>query len=243
VGSASDYVLVRERQARWDECVTPGRRRQLENIAIESGAPLRVVAAQRSRTLCALRDDASYVDGVCRPTKPVAHDGPSSGTLLVGDSLSWRGNDELAALRPEWALDALPGRRVTQLGSRIRDYLRGHVAPSTLVIALGTNPSTSWSKQDYVDAAALVPEDTRVLLVTPYRAAEGNDARPVARIETYDRWMREIAASRPLTCLADWRTMAIDRPEVLVDGTHQTPEGEDAWAQLVSGSWNACQGV
>lgn len=240
VGRTSDYVLVRERQTRWDECVTPGRRRQLEDIAISSDTPLRVVAAQRSRTLCALRDNTAYVDGVCRSTKPAPRDGPPEGTLLVGDSLSWRGHDELARLRPDWTLDAVPGRRVTQLKARVRAYLTGHVAPSTLVIALGTNPSSTWRKRDYLDAAAMVPAETRVLLVTPYRTAAGNDARAVARIDTYDRWMREIATTRPLTCLTDWRTLAVEQPDVLVDGTHQTPEGEDVWARLVTTSWDSC---
>lgn len=241
VGGASDYVLVRERRALWDECLTPGRRRELEGIARRTGTPLRVVAAQRSPTLCALRDHASYVDGVCRSTGSGAPEGAPSGTLLVGDSLSWRGNDELARLRPRWSLDAMPGRRVTQLGVRVSDYLGAHVAPSTLVVALGTNPSTSWRKQDYVDAVALVPEETRVLFVTPYRTARDNDARAVARISTYDRWMREITEERPRTCLADWRTLAIDRPAVLVDGTHQTPDGEAVWARLVSSSWDGCR--
>lgn len=241
VGSASDYLVLRESQARWDECVTPSRRRELERIAAKAGQPLRVVALQRSRTLCALRDHTVYVDGVCRSTGAGAPQGAPTGTLLVGDSISWRGNDELARLRPRWVLDALPGRRVTQLSVRVRAYLAAHVAPSTLVLALGTNPATSWTKQDYVDATALVPEDTRVLLVTPYRAPEANDARAVSQIDTYDRWLREIASARPHTCLADWRGLAVDRPEVLIDGTHQTPDGEGAWAQLITASWDACQ--
>ncbi|SFI30675.1 SGNH/GDSL hydrolase family protein [Nocardioides psychrotolerans] len=240
VGATKDYVMVRERAARWDECVTPSRRRDLERIARRTGTTLRIVALQRSRTLCALRDHTSYVDGICRSVPPTTTQGPPSGTLLVGDSLSWRANDELARLRPQWTLDGLPGRRVSQLLVRIRDHLATQVAPSTLVVALGTNSTTSWTKQDYLDATALVPEETRVLFVTPYRADVGNDAAAVSRVDSYDRWMREITAARPHTCLADWRSLVVDDPDLLVDGTHQTPDGEAVWAQLVSSSWDAC---
>ncbi|WP_341926416.1 hypothetical protein [Nocardioides psychrotolerans] len=243
VGAAQDYVVIRERQARWDECVTPARRRELERIADESGTPLRVVAAQRSRTLCALRAHTSYDGGVCRSVRATPPEGPPAGTLLVGDSLSWRATDELARLRPRWTIDGVPGRRVTQLKVRIRDHLATHVAPSTLVVALGTNTTTSWTQQDYVDATALVPESTRVLFVTPFRAEVGNDPASVRRVDSYDSWMREIAANRPRTCLADWHALALDQPDVLVDGTHQTPEGEDVWARLVSDGWDACQAV
>lgn len=241
VGDYSDYVMVRESPGAWDECVTPARRRQLERIALETGTPLSVVAEERSPALCALRDNAEYVGGRCRPTDPPTFaDGATVGTLLVGDSLSWRGANELAGLHPRWSLDAVPGRPVTQLSSRIRQHLAARGAPETLVVALGTNPRTSWRKRDYVAAVALVPAETRVLFVTPYRDPAKNTAWAVARLEAYDRWMREITATRPGTCLADWRALAIDRPELLVDGTHQSPEGEAEWAGFISASWDAC---
>ncbi|MDP2773601.1 MAG: hypothetical protein Q8O61_08585 [Nocardioides sp.] len=241
VGVHSDYVMVRERPGAWDECVTPARRRQLERIALETGTPLRVIAEQRSPALCALRDNAEYVGGQCRATDPPPPaEGVGTGTLLVGDSLSWRGSDELARLHPRWRLDAVPGRPVTQLSPRVRRYLAARGAPETLVVALGTNPRESWRKRDYVAAVALVPAGTRVLFVTPYRDPATSSARAVRRLRAYDRWMREITDTRPNTCLADWRTMAATDPDLLVDGTHQSPDGEAVWAELVSRSWTAC---
>lgn len=241
VGAYTDYVMVRESPEAWDECVTPARRRQLERIALETGTPLSVVAEQRSPALCALRDNAEYVGGQCRATDPAPlAEGVRRGTLLVGDSLSWRGSNELAGLRPRWRLDAVPGRAVTQLPSRVRRYLAARGAPETLVVALGTNPRAVWRKRDYVAAVALVPAETRVLFVTPYRDPATSTAWAVARLEAYDRWMREITADRPRTCLADWRALAAARPALLVDGTHQSPAGEPRWAELVSTSWEAC---
>jgi hypothetical protein len=241
VGAYTDYVMVRERPEAWDECVTPARRRQLERIALETGTPLRVVAAQRSPALCALRDNTEYVDGRCRATDPPPlAEGARTGTLLVGDSLSWRGSNELAGLRSRWRLDAVPGRPVTQLTARVRHHLEVRGAPETLVVALGTNPRASWRKRDYVAAVGLLPAETRVLFVTPYRDPAQSSAWAVRRLEAYDRWMREIAATRPGTCLADWRGLVATRPELLVDGTHQSPDGEAAWAELVSSSWDAC---
>jgi hypothetical protein len=233
--------MVRERPEAWDECVTPARRRQLERIALETGTPLRVVAAQRSPALCALRDNTEYVDGRCRATDPPPlAEGARTGTLLVGDSLSWRGSNELAGLRSRWRLDAVPGRPVTQLTARVRHHLEVRGAPETLVVALGTNPRASWRKRDYVAAVGLLPAETRVLFVTPYRDPAQSSAWAVRRLDAYDRWMREIAATRPGTCLADWRGLVATRPELLVDGTHQSPDGEAAWAELVSSSWDAC---
>ena len=241
LGAYSDYVMVRESPEAWDECVTPARRRQLERIARETGTPLSVVAEQRSPALCALRDNTEYVAGQCRATDPAPFAaGVGTGTLLVGDSLSWRGSNELAGLRPRWRLDAVPGRPVTQLSPRVRRYLAARGAPETLVVALGTNPRTSWRKRDYVAAVSLLPAETRVLFVTPYRDPAHSSAWAVARLEAYDRWMREITASRPGTCLADWRALAASHPELLVDGTHQSPGGEAEWAELVSTSWDAC---
>lgn len=240
-GTATDYVLVAEREALWDECVTPARRRELQRVAARTGRPLAVVAAERSRTLCALRPHTSYDGTRCRDVAPTGTDGPPRGTLLVGDSLSWRSDDELAALRPGWSLDGVPGRRVTQLGPRIRLHLEGYGAPQVLVVALGTNSVVGWTKQDYVDAVALVPERTRVVLVTPYRAPADNDARAVARLDSYGRWLREIAGSRPATCLADWQARVVDDPDLLVDGTHPTPRGERVWARMVVGAVDACR--
>ena len=241
VGAYTDYVMVRESPEAWDECVTPTRRRQLERIALESGTPLSVVAEQRSPALCALRANTRYVGGQCQATDPppLAERQPT-GTLLVGDSLSWRGSDELARLRPRWVLDAVPGRPVTQLASRVRRHLAARGTPETLVVALGTNPRASWRKRDYVAAVALLPTETRVLFVTPYRDPANSSRWAVARLDAYDRWMREITATRPGTCLADWRALASTRPELLVDGTHQSPRGEASWAELVSTSWEAC---
>lgn len=241
VGAYTDYVMVRESPEAWDECVTPARRRELERIAGKEGVSLRVVAERRSPVLCALRDNTEYVGGQCRATDPAPlAEGVRKGTLLVGDSLSWRGSNELARLRPRWRLDAVPGRPVTQLPSRVRRYLAARGAPETLVVALGTNPRASWRKRDYVAAVALVPAETRVLFVTPYRDPATSSALAVARLAAYDRWMREITATRPGTCLADWRDRAATHPDLLVDGTHQSPDGEAVWAELVSTSWEAC---
>lgn len=241
VGLYSEYVMIRESRDAWDECVTPARRRQLQRIARQAGAPLSVVAEQRSPALCALRDNAEYVAGQCRATDPPPlAEGTGTGTLLVGDSLSWRGSDELGRLRPRWRLDAVPGRPVTQLSSRVRSYLAARGAPETLVVALGTNARSVWRKRDYAAAVALVPAETRVLFVTPYRDPANNSGQAVTRLAAYDRWMREIATARPHTCLADWRTLVSDQPELLVDGTHQSPDGEAVWADLVSTSWETC---
>ena len=60
---------------------------------------------------------------------------------MVGDSVSWRGSDELARLRPELTVDAEPARRPTELAARLDAFRARHGQPAGLVVELGTNPA------------------------------------------------------------------------------------------------------
>ena len=71
------------------------------------------------------------------------------GVLMIGDSLTWRGSDELGRLRPSFTLDGEPARPPTELASRLAAFRAGHGQPDGLIIELGTVPArrsaaTTW---------------------------------------------------------------------------------------------------
>ena len=76
----------------------------------------------------------------------------SGGVLLVGDSVSWRGSDELARLRPELTVDAEPARRPTELAARLDAFRAKHGQPAGLVVELGTNPAPGFRRRDLAAA-------------------------------------------------------------------------------------------
>lgn len=235
----TSYVMIWETEGYYDECVRPGRADELERIARRRGEPLRKVAGERSRTLCSYRDAMTWRNGRCRPRTPSEQPG-TAGTLMIGDSVTWRGSDELVVREPGWRIDGYPGRNVRQLPVRLQRYVEWNPAPAVLVAALGTNPSSGWRQEDYAEAVAGLPAETLVAWVLPYRAEKEGNARIVARTRRYAGWMRELAAERPGSCVVDWPRKVERNPDLLIDGTHQTPRGERVWARMVAQRLETC---
>jgi hypothetical protein len=233
-GRRSTYVTHTEREGRYDECLTPSAVHALRVLAARRHTTVEGLAAQRSPVLCAQRPRHAMRDGVCRLERdqPLA----TGGVLLVGDSIAWRGADELARLRPGWTVDGDPGRRLVALPSRLHRYAAGHQAPTGLVLELGTNHSPGYAYADLVRDVAALPAGTRLMLVAPYRSGDPGRAA-TAQVA---RWMRTLAASRPDTCVADWRRLALDHLGSLVDGVHPTSDNEASWASWVATRWDRC---
>lgn len=244
VAPRTTYVVHSEREGDWDECVTPQVANRLERLALRAGLPVGAYVAERSRNLCALRPDREFRAGRCR----VSTAGPAGGArgrdvLLLGDSVAWRAADELGALRPAWRVDAVPGRMVQALPGRLARQLRTGGVPSTLVVALGTNPGHHWVLDDYLDAVAVLPASTWVVWVLPHREAQptaANTDYAIAEVGRVQRAMAGAAAARPGSCLVDWGDEVARDPELLVDGVHPTREGEQVWAELVTRAVEAC---
>ena len=144
---ASIYVTLSETEGRYDECLTrrPGSRRS-------PGRPPRTARRWPPRS---------------PPGSGVRSPGPD-GMLLVGDSVSWRGSDELARLRPELTVDAEPARRPTELAARLDAFRAEHGQPAGLVVELGTNPAPGFQRRDLAAARPEPPDRTAVMLVLPY---------------------------------------------------------------------------
>lgn len=166
----------------------------------------------------------------------------SAGSYVLGDSISEQGARALHERRPRWVVNALHGRPVTALPTLVRNLRAVDQRPARVVVELGSNQSSRWTKADYREAIALLPRSTEVLLVTPYKAPgmrwERTGVQATAR---YARWMEQIARRRPHTCVVPWREQAAAHPEWLRDGLHPKDESYGLWADLILEADSACR--
>lgn len=237
VGSRSVYVLNTEEDGYYDECLTPARVEQLAGFARDADSSLTAEASLRSAVQCQDRPATSYVGGTCvsDPGSVPAR----GGTLMLGDSLTWRGTDELARLRKTFTLDGEPGRPMSELQKRLDFYVAGHGQPTDLIIALGTVPPPGgFGKSDLVRAVNSVPSSTKIMFVMPYVATRSG--KPTARTATVGSWMKAIARSRGRACVADWPSFARSRPGLLQDGVHVKNPQERTWAKFIDKQWGRC---
>ncbi len=166
----------------------------------------------------------------------------------MGDSTSWRLTGEydgranlFRQYHLDWYIDAVGGRSLLALPTRILWYLLNvDSAPDTFVMALGTNPVPGWEKVHYEICLALLPRETKVVLVTP--AVFGSRWGKTKVTRRNARWLAEIAAERPHTALVDWRKkVQRSHPNprsgvspLLEEGIHQTPiTGRRVWLDMV----------
>lgn len=166
---------------------------------------------------------------------------PTPGTpyrvLVVGDSMTFRAQEELRNGRPdwEWHIDAIKGSNVTTLHNRIRAWRDANGQPDLLIIALGTNGDPDWTKQDYVSATWLVNKDVPIVFQTVYRSAADWGQAAHDRMQQYSSWMNQIATERKNSAAGQWRARVVDEPAyVRIDGVHQADQyAENVWATTV----------
>ena len=238
VGAASVYVNLEETDGYYDECLTLGRAVELVQQAAVDGSTLEAEVSLRSATQCPHRPGQVYVDGRCvaDPTFTPA----GGGVLMIGDSLTWRGSDELGRLRPSFTLDGEPARPPTELASRLDHFRSGHGQPDGLVIELGTVPAKEWSRDDLAQVVRSLPDETTVMLVLPYYELRSHPLVVTPQSKQVDGWMRAIARSRKKTCTADWPAYVHRHPGTLQDGVHTKHPVERRWAHWISQQWAHC---
>jgi hypothetical protein len=239
-GGGKTYVNHREEEGWYDECITPGRLAKLQKIARHKRQPLNEVALDRNRFNCSYRAGWAMKGDTC-----VKREGPppasqQGGFLMVGDSVSWRADNELYAREKHWVLDLRPGRRLDELPGRLGWFIANHAAPDQVIIQLGTNRRQGYNEGDFRTTMSVLPATTPVLFLLPYRKFQGDNAGPVAATKKYAQWMRNLAADRPLTCLSDWPKIAASHLSSLVDGEHPDSRHEDWYAKYVVRAWGTC---
>jgi hypothetical protein len=235
---ASVYVNLTEVDGFYDECLTPARATELARQAGERGASLAAEVALRSSTQCLDRPGHAFVDGLCTSEGAPAPAG--GGVLMIGDSVTWRGSDELARIRPELTVDAEPARRPTELASRLDAFRARRGQPTGLVVELGTNPAPGFGRRDLAAVVGSLLPGTPVMFVLPYVEVSPDPLVVSASSRRFAGWMRTLARSRGDSCVADWPAYVRSHPGLLQDGIHPRHAAEDDWARWISGQWDHC---
>jgi hypothetical protein len=152
------------------------------------------------------------------------HDTYRPSYMMIGDSITRASVDALRARGVRWEITSIPGRDVSTLPYYVRDRMMNTAYPLRyLVVALATNATPGWTKAKYAEA---LPEGVTVEFVTSFRDYDKfpatTDYRRRAYVQyAYSLWMKQLAAERPNTCVADWRSYAGPRrARVLRDGVH-----------------------
>lgn len=236
---ASVYVALAERPGYYDECLTPARAQELTSLAIAEGTTLRDQVSARSAVQCAHRPKSVFVDGRCLQDPAAVPSG--GGSLVVGDSLTWRGGDELTRLRPDWVIDGEPARPATQLAQRLDAFraLRGQ--PDGLVVELGTVPSPGFGRGDLQKVLRTLPRSTKVMLVLPHSEVSSNPVRVSPQSRKVGAFYRAVARSRANTCVADWPAYLAGHRGTLQDGVHVKRAAEGRWARWLAKAWGSCR--
>ena len=237
-GGATVYVNLAEAEGYYDECLTMARAAELVQRSVVDGSTLEAEVSLRSSTQCPYRPGHVFANGACvadpnfRPSV--------GGVVMIGDSLTWRGSDELGGLRPSFTLDGEPARPATELASRLASFRAGHGEPDGLIVELGTVPARTFGRDDLVKAVRSVPRGTTVMLVQPYFELHSDPVVVTPQSRKVAGWMRDLARTRPKTCVADWPSYVGSHPGILQDGVHTTHAGEGRWAQWISQQWGRC---
>lgn len=234
------YLNHRESEGRYDECVGKRKLTKLQRIARGANASINAVAVDRSKANCAERGGWVMRSGVCVRREGPVPESQRGGMLMVGDSVSWRADDELRAMRRQWTFDLRPGRRLEQLPERLARFRANHGDPDRVIIQLGTNRRNGLRERQFRAAIASLPATTPVMLVLPYRHPAGVDPSLIKATVKQRRWMRALGSTRPLTCVADWPKVAAGNLGNLVDGAHPGARHERWYAQYVLRAWQTC---
>jgi len=237
-GTATVYVTLTEAEGYYDECLTIERADELADRAGTEGSSLTNETSLRSTTQCPYRPGFVYAGDQCVRDPQAQPAG--GGVVMIGDSLTWRGSDELAKLRPTFVLDGVPARKLDELEDRLDFFRDGHGQPDGLIIELGTSPAPSFKQRDLTRIVNSVPAGTTVMLVQPYYELRSNPVVVTPSSIKVSRWMTALARSRAHTCVANWPGYVRSHPGILQDGVHMKHPAEKQWARWISQQWGHC---
>lgn len=142
---------------------------------------------------------------------------------VIGDSISVRSTPDLQKDLPGVSIDAVVGRQLTTAPGLVRQHAGALGTGSVLVIELGTNGVGGASELNAaIDAAGAT---TKVVLVTIDADRSWEDS--------VNQQIRQVAAARHAT-IADWHAAISGREDLLVDGVHPGPEGQQIFASTIT---------
>jgi len=101
-GQGRTYVNHREEEGWYDECISPGRLSKLQKIARHKKQSVNEVSLDRNRFNCSYRAGWVMKSGQCVKRSGPVPASEQGGSYMVGDSVSWRADNELYAREPNW---------------------------------------------------------------------------------------------------------------------------------------------
>ena len=162
------------------------------------------------------------------------------GFYMVGDSVSWRADDELAGREPNWILDLRPGRRLDELPGRLDWFRANHGDPDQVIVQLGTNRRKGFNEGDFRDTMRPSRPARRCCSCCPTGSSRATTPARSRPPRSTPAGCERLAAQRPMTCLSDWPTYAATHLSNLVDGEHPDAQHEDWYARYVVRAWGDC---
>lgn len=240
---ATVYVVIRSSLGA-DICLTPDELDAARAQAADTDATLASGVVDLHEVLCEPLPRRTWdaARGVCRKLADgEAEPLDSSPVFIIGDSVTHRAADDVTARTVDWDVDGQPGTALNSFERRWRAYRATHEEPGTLVIALGANNGVRTRKVAYDRAVAVASPDMHVVFVTPFRSASDHGRDKAKLMRDTELWMKEIARSRPHTCIAPWKAKVEREPGLVVDGVHQSRAAEDVWARLVIRAVKGCR--
>jgi lysophospholipase L1-like esterase len=162
----------------------------------------------------------------------------------VGDSLMWMARDALLEfMSPEFVdVHAVPGRTANDMKYELASVDLLHT--DALIISVGTNDAlngaTSKELADIDTVAEMVADVPCVRWIAVAETSTNESYNEAAR--RINAELFSLAARYPETlAIARWDLEIAAHPEWLSeDGTHHTPAGTDAYAQLMSSELRRC---
>jgi hypothetical protein len=162
---------------------------------------------------------------------------PPPTLLFIGDSLAVGTAPDLPALLPDWNIEVdAAGARITGTSMQI---FRSHTDPVDVV---AFSAFTADPPQDVATLEASVRESVErvyakcVIWATIHAPPRDGQSFDAANAKLY-----ELAAAYPGKLLiVPWAETVAERPELLADGVHGTPEGFEVRARLYADAARRC---
>ena len=177
-GAGKVYVNHGEVEGRYDECLSQGRIAKLSKIAKRKKQSLNEVALDRNRFNCSYRAGWVMQNGTCVKREGPVPASQQGGFYVVGDSVGWRADDELAARERNWIIDLRPGRRLDELPGRLSWFRANHGDPDQVVIQLGTNRRKGFNEGDFRDDDAVPAGQHPGAVPAALPQVQGDQRRP-----------------------------------------------------------------
>ncbi len=175
--------------------------------------------------------ETAHAQGCGRTHYPPAGARVGAAPLALGDSVMLGAARLLS--RKGFEVDARCARSPANGLAVLRERRRRGILPEIVVIALGTNVTTSF--RDIGRMLGAVGHRRTLMLVTPFRQWQPFNTRPMRRAA--ERWPKRVK-------LIDWSSRAHRNHQWLLrDGTHLRPDGVEAYTRLLKrAAWSRQRG-